>query len=128
MSLLKFGFTFVFSVFVFSGCADIQTPTAREIMSNPFGERAVRLGMTRDEVLSIYGDPNSKKKISYHQWSSEREEWFYRGAYDGLPVGGGYLKENLYLYFDGDHLTNISREPLARAEIGDEEDVQRYIK
>ena len=100
------------------GCADMDVPTPMQIVKNPIGLSALKSGMSKNEVMSIYGEPNMKSQVCCADWNGTREEWFYRGRYTGLPVGAEYLSEDVYLYFDGDNLTNISKEPLGRADDG----------
>ena len=97
---------------VLYGCADMDTPTPGQILSNPLGSGSVKVGMTKDQVHSIYGDPSSKEIVTSSEWSGEREEWFYNAEYTALPVNAGFLAKDLYIYFDGDNVTNITKEPL----------------
>ncbi|MCK5451468.1 MAG: hypothetical protein KAI70_06860 [Candidatus Omnitrophica bacterium] len=114
-------------VFAVSGCADIEVPGTKQILSEPLGNPTVKIGMTKDEVLTIYGEPDLKRSVVSGEWSDSREEWYYRGRYPSLPVGASYLTEDLYLYFDGENLTTISKKSLgkeARSHIGkDESDI-----
>lgn len=99
--------------FTLSGCAEIETPQPAQIIKNPIGPSAAKIGMTKSQVTSIYGDPDVKSAaIASDAWEEEREEWLYRARVDTLPVSADYLAEDLYLYFDGDRLTNISKTPL----------------
>lgn len=104
-----------FSVF-FAGCAEIEIPTPRQIIKSPIGTHNIKVGMTRNEVISLYGTPNIKTQVSSDDWGGSREEWFYRARYSALPIGAEYLAEDVYLYFDGDNLTNISHTPLGESE------------
>jgi hypothetical protein len=97
---------------VIVGCAEIKTPKPGEFFKDPLGEGALNIGMTKSQVLVIYGEPNIEGTVSSGEWSQTRNEWLYRATYSGLPTGIGYLSEDLYLYFDGESLTNISRKPL----------------
>ena len=124
---MKFIKLFVLALVCFNltGCADIEVPKAENILKNPLGETSVKLGMTKGEVLDIYGEPTSKDIVVSSEWKGEREEWYYRARYGALPVGAGYLAEDLYLYFDGENLTNISRTKLGQSsEITKEEDIK----
>lgn len=99
--------------FMMAGCAEMDVPTPRQILKDPLGEGSVKIGMSKDRVHSIYGDPDMISPVSAAEWNEPREEWVYTGI-TSLPVGAGYLSEDLYLYFDGDNLTNISRKSLGR--------------
>jgi outer membrane protein assembly factor BamE (lipoprotein component of BamABCDE complex) len=100
------------SIGIFYGCADMDAPNPGQILANPLGAGSVKVGMTRNEVLSIYGDPDRKETVTSDEWSGEREEWFYNAEYTALPVNAGFLAKNLYIYFDGDNVTNIRNTPL----------------
>lgn len=106
-----------------AGCADVKAPTPKEMITEPLGATQVKVGMSRSEVESLLGDPDIKQAVTSKMWSGQRVEWFYKGRYTSLPVGADYLSEDLYLYFDGDNLTNISRKPLGRA-VPDVEDIK----
>ena len=95
-----------------AGCAGIQAPTTDEIFKSPLGSGGLSTGMSRAQVVERYGEPDIKGTVNSPEWNSPREEWFYRARYSGLPVNAGYLSDDLYLYFDGDNLTNISKRPL----------------
>ena len=111
MKFLRICLTIMFVAMLF-GCADMDTPTAKQVIENPIGLHAAKIGMTKAQVASIYGDPDMKRIVNSKDWTSEREEWFYKARMSGMPVGADYLSEDMYLYFDGDNLTNISREPI----------------
>ena len=99
---------------VVSGCADVEIPGAKEIIKNPLGPGSVKIGMTKAQVVEIYGDPSIKGTVISKKWNEPREEWIYRADISTLPVGAGYLSEDLYLYFDGKNLTNISNKSLGK--------------
>ena len=107
------------------GCADIEVPKAERILKNPMGEAYLKLGMTKAQVIDIYSEPTSKNVVVSSEWKGDREEWYYKAKYSALVVGAGYLTEDLYLYFDGDNLTNISRSKLGQSpETIKEEDIK----
>jgi outer membrane protein assembly factor BamE (lipoprotein component of BamABCDE complex) len=111
----------VSAIVIFSGCAGVQAPRTDEILRQPLGSGGLSVGMTRTQVIEKYGQPDMKDTVSSPEWNSPREEWYYRARYSMLPVNVGYLADDLYLYFDGDNLTNISKRPLGF--IPEEEDV-----
>lgn len=114
--------------FLFSGCADMETPKADEILASPLGGGSVKLGMSQERVASIYGDPDSKRIVESSEWGGTREEWFYSGRYSALPVSAGYLSKDLYLYFDGDSLTNISNTPIGKQAKKVDQNGDEFIK
>ncbi|KJJ83956.1 secreted protein [Candidatus Omnitrophus magneticus] len=100
-------------VFFLSGCADIKAPTPETIIEDSIALNTLQLGMSKSKVISLYGEADQKRVVKSKLWNNEREEWFYKAQMDVLPVGtGGYLSKDLYLYFDGDSLTNISKKCL----------------
>jgi len=100
-----------------SGCSVLEVPKPDDIIKSPLGSSSVKIGMTQNEVISLYGDPNIKSMVKSPEWGEkEREEWFYKARLDVIPLGGAnYLTEDVYLYFDGDNLTNISKTPMGQA-------------
>ncbi len=109
--LLLISFAFIF------GCADLDTPTPESVIKDPLGSsKGISIGMTKAQVIGQYGEPDMKDMVTSSEWGGPREEWFYRGRYSALPVSAGYLKEDMYLYFDGENLTNISKKKLGRSE------------
>ena len=100
------------------GCADIEVPRPDKIMRNPIGFDAAKRGMPKGEVQQIYGEADIvTHAVVSEGWEGVREEWFYRARVSALPVNAGYLAEDLYLYFDGNSLTKISRSPMGRPDI-----------
>jgi hypothetical protein len=95
-----------------AGCADVEFPNTSEFIKDPLSS-PVKIGMTQDQVVDIYGEPSIKSTVVSDKWGKPREEWIYRAS-SGLPVGTAYLSRDLYLYFDGENLTNISRESLGK--------------
>ena len=127
MDLKRLAFFFVICVFT-AGCADIQAPSTDQILKNPLGSGGLEIGMTKDRVISMYGEPDAKSTVQSREWNEPREEWFYGGRYSALPVNAGYLSQDLYLYFDGENLTNISKKPLGERELEGSEDVDESVK
>ncbi|MBU0570749.1 MAG: outer membrane protein assembly factor BamE [Candidatus Omnitrophica bacterium] len=101
---------------ILAGCADMDIPTPTTILKEPIGPNAARHGMSKDRVISLYGEPAFKSMVSSPDWDAPREEWFYTARISGLPVNSEYLAKDLYLYFDGGSLTNVSYKPLGKEE------------
>ena len=114
LSKYKLAVLFVLACLL-TGCADFDAPRPMQIIKTPIGPDAAKIGMSKSEVLSLYGDPDAKRAVIADKWSGEREEWFYKARIAGLPVNADYLADDLYLYFDGNSLTTISRRPLGGA-------------
>ncbi|MDD4012710.1 MAG: hypothetical protein PHW14_00755 [Candidatus Omnitrophica bacterium] len=79
------------------------------------GANAFKIGMTKSEIRSVYGEPDAVRTVVAHEWGGDREEWSYSGK-TPLSVSAGYLGSDTYLYFDGNILTNISDRPIGKAE------------
>jgi len=99
---------FLLSVFVL-GCAEITPPMPDQIITHPLGTDPLNVGMTKEEVLSIWGQPDVINKIGISKGlgGTKKEEWIYHAAYSGVPVDKGYLSKARYLYFDGDNLVRF---------------------
>ncbi|MBF0252931.1 MAG: hypothetical protein HQL29_03860 [Candidatus Omnitrophica bacterium] len=112
-------FLFV-SVFLFYGCAEFDVPTPGKILNNPMGSSIVKIGMTKNEVNSLYGTPDLKRTVYSTDWEAPREEWYYKANMNILPISAGYLTDDVYLYFDSNSLTNISDAPIGTYEENDD--------
>lgn len=99
---------------VISGCAEIDPFKAPgEVLSHPLGKETIKIGMTKDEVILKWGEPDLVNKMPAKDASgSKGEEWVYKAKrYTPVPLDSGYLHKNKYLYFDGNNLAVISDEP-----------------
>ena len=83
------------------------------VQPHPYRVLAEQFGMTKEEVISKWGEADIVNKLSTRDASgSQEEEWVYKAKrYTPLPLDSGYLHKNKYLYFDGNNLTLISDEP-----------------
>lgn len=91
-----------------SGCAGIEPPNPEDVVKHPLGTESVKIGMTKQEVESLWGKPDEVNIIEdKEKWQGPREVWTYRAQYGAIPVDAGYLSKTKKLYFDGDNLTNI---------------------
>ena len=118
----------VFLCFFITGCSGFEMSKTDEILNAPLGSGGLYLGMTKHKVISMYGEPDLKGEVTSKVWMEPREEWFYRGRYGVLPVNAGYLSEDLYLYFDGEHLTNVSKKSLGKSDQRGPEDAKKSAK
>ena len=93
---------------LFFGCAGIEPPSPREILENPLGKGPLRIGMTREEVRSLWGNPDQVNKQNSDSLGSFKEEWVYEARYPGaLPADVGYVSKSKYLVFDGENLVSF---------------------
>ncbi|MBN2097375.1 MAG: hypothetical protein JW714_02720 [Candidatus Omnitrophica bacterium] len=103
---------FLFSTFLL-GCAEIQPPTPEQVMRQPLGESPLRIGMTKEKVQSIWGEPDlvriadTAAQGRVVAQGTVKEEWIYRGRYPNLPINVDYLSETQHLFFDGSHLVRF---------------------
>lgn len=90
------------------GCNTLTIPSPDEIIKKPLGTESVKIGMTKSQVESIWGKPDSVTTAeSKDKWSTQREVWTYDAHYGAIPVDAGYLSNSKKLYFDGENLTDI---------------------
>jgi len=115
---IRFFFLSVLFIF-FIGCQSAAAASVDEILKAPLGSGGLRLGMSKTQVINRYGEPDLKGYVTSSDWKEPREEWYYRGRFDILPINAGYLADDLYLYFDGDSLTNISHKAMGKSEEGE---------
>ena len=102
-------FAALVSTIFIMGCAAIQPPNPEEVLKHPLGTNALRLGMPKDEVESVWGKPDEVNFVEDKDiGKGGREEWVYYAKYSALmPVDAGYASKTKRLYFDGDNLTHI---------------------
>lgn len=104
----------ILGIFLISGCAEIDPfKTPVEIIRRPLGPESIKIGMSKEEVISKWGEADIVNKLSTKDASgSQGEEWVYKARrYTPVPLDAGYLHKNKYLYFDGKNLIEISNEP-----------------
>lgn len=91
------------------GCSIVNTiPRPDQVMKTPLGTESIKIGMTKQEVESKWGKPDSVQTVeNKKRWAGAREMWVYRASYGSIPVDAGYLSETKKLYFDGVNLTEI---------------------
>jgi outer membrane biogenesis lipoprotein LolB len=110
LNILKLLLAFLL-VLSLTGCAEITPPTPKDIITRPLGPPSVKIGMTKDEVKALWGEPD---RIGYvedkEKWSGARTEWVYTGRYSAIPLDKNYLSKTKKLYFDGESLTSIVEE------------------
>ncbi len=88
------------------GCAEITPPTVQEVIESPFGKGPLRLGMSKEEVRAIWGEPDSVEEMGQDQWGTVKQTWVYEAKYAGVvPFDVGHASKTKYLIFSGDYLT-----------------------
>ena len=91
-----------------TGCAEIDIPSPRDVLKRPLGTDSVKVGMAKDQVKELWGDPDYVNYEEAEGSNRAREVWVYKGRYSSVPVDAGYLSKTRHLYFDGNNLTKIS--------------------
>ena len=96
----------IFLLLCIIGCAGVEPPMPDDVISHPLGTESLRVGMTKEEVISLWGKPDAVNKtgVSKGLGGTSREEWIYYPRYSGIPIDGGYLSKTKRLYFDGNNL------------------------
>jgi len=86
----------------------MEIPTPEKVLSSPLGTDMVKIGMTKNQVRSLWGEPDYSKQEMDPASGRMREAWVYKATYDSLPSNTGYLSKDRKLYFDGDSLARIA--------------------
>lgn len=94
---------------ILHGCSAIIIPNPDEVIQHPLGTESIKIGMTKQQVESLWGKPDDVRMVEdKERWAQPREMWIYRAQYSSIPVDAGYLSKTKRLYFDGENLTDIS--------------------
>ena len=94
---------------LFCGCSAITVPSPGEVVKCPLGSEAIKIGMTKGQVESLWGKPDDIRMVEdKNRWPTPREMWTYRASYGAIPLNCGYFSKNKKLYFDGENLTDIT--------------------
>lgn len=103
MKKLLFG---VIGLFVIGllGCAEITPPSPVEVLKHPWGKGPLRLGMSKEEIISFWGEPDDIIDMGTDEWGAARERWVYRARYPRIPLDAGLIQKAKQLYFEGNVL------------------------
>ncbi len=106
------------SLQVLCGCAGIDPMDApKTIIKNPLGTDHIRIGMTKQEIVSVWGEPDQVNILEpADEWQTIREEWVYLGRYTKIPLDKSYLFKTKYLIFDGNNLVCVGDKSQCEAE------------
>ena len=86
------------------GCADMKAPGIKRIVTQPWDTRTtLNKGMTRDQVMSTWGEPDIVKQLPLGQFGGRREEWIYIGRTD-IPIDYKFLSKTCSMIFEGNAL------------------------
>lgn len=91
-----------------TGCAIFQPVKPEETITHPLGTDSLKIGMTKNEVKSILGEPDAINPIgrTKDMLNTQREEWVYKARYSDIPLKADYFGKTLHLVFDGNNLTS----------------------
>lgn len=96
--------------FSLMGCALFHsTKPGETIITHPLGTDSIKIGMTKDQVKSLIGEPDaivSKKDRAKDILSANIEEWTYRSHYSDVPLKADYFGKTMTLTFDGENLSS----------------------
>ena len=95
-----------------AGCAEMNPFGAPgEVMRHPLGTETIKIGMSKQEVVSKWSEPDIVNAFAITDTTGTvKEEWIYKARrYSPTPLlNTSYLSQNKYLYFEGKTLTRIS--------------------
>jgi len=107
LSTATFGTILLLAAAFISGCAEIQPPPPSEILQAPLGKSQLRIGMSKSEVRSLWGDPDGVEPAGDGQYGSLKELWVYEARFPDLSaLDMGYATRTRRLLFDGDTLVS----------------------
>lgn len=93
---------------ILHGCAALDVPNPEEVLKTPLGTESIKIGMTKQQVESLWGKPDEIRTVEDKaRWQGPREVWVYQSRIGVMSVNAGYLSQTKRLYFDEDNLTNI---------------------
>lgn len=92
---------------IVSGCAEFDVPTPKSVLEQPLGTDSIRIGMTKDKVVDLWGEPDFVDYEEDEASGRSREVWTYKGRYSAVPVDADYLSRTKVLYFDGNNVTSV---------------------
>ncbi len=108
----KLIFLFLISAVFFSilGCETLPPPTPKQIVTNPFGTSSLKIGMAKEEVISIMGEPDEIFKKGRDELGTSKEEWVYYPRWPVIPVNRQNLSRTNKLTFAGNNLVGWEEE------------------
>lgn len=105
---MKITIAIILAAIFLTGCAITNPVKPEQVLANPLGTDSLKTGMTKEQVKSILGEPDTVTPIerSGDILGTHREEWIYQGRYSDLPVKADYFGKTLRLVFDGNNLAS----------------------
>lgn len=96
------------------GCAEIEPPTPKRLLSPWSGVPPARLGENKDSIRDRWGDPDEIRQLGTDETGLAKEEWTYRGRYPEVPVDYKFLSKTKRFIFTGESLTGFTPEAEAK--------------
>jgi hypothetical protein len=93
-----------------SGCAEVEIPTPKDIVTHPLGQQQNIRGWTKEEVKAKWGEPDQVIVLAPDEWGSSMEEWIYQGRYPDVPIDYKYLSKTKHFYFIDNVLVEFKSE------------------
>lgn len=101
----------IFCLLSFLGCAEVEVPTPKDVITQPFGGTTQGMrGWIKEEVKLKWGEPDRITALEPDEWGAPREEWVYYGRYPEMPISYKYLSKTHYFYFTGNVLVEFNTE------------------
>lgn len=90
------------------GCSVVEIPDPVSVIKQPLGTDSVKVGMEKNEVRAIWGEPDDIHLETDKMSNRTREVWTYIARYSNVPLDADYLSKTRHVYFDGNNVTKIS--------------------
>lgn len=121
---MRNGLFFLAIVTVLCGFGDMR-PTGFERVGSGMFQEPLRLGMSKGEVRSRWGEPDHMEPIAGDKLGLQREEWIYEGRSKSTAVFDyRFFYPTQRLVFEGDSLIKIGTERPRRAPLQEEGPVE----
>ncbi len=97
------------AAWLLGGCSEIETPSAQDAMTHPFGTQPpFARGTSKAEIEDSWGPPDAKIPMGVDELGTTREEWIYRGRVPSLPFDYEYVSRTKHLFFEGKNLVRCT--------------------
>ncbi|MFC1667474.1 hypothetical protein ACFL0P_06415 [Candidatus Omnitrophota bacterium] len=91
---------------VFSGCADVKTPTAHYALTHPLSTKTMVIrGTSKDEVIEKWGHPAKIVEMGFDDIGLKEETWVYDAWFPKVPLDYRHFSRKKEIYFAGDYVT-----------------------
>lgn len=95
-------------VLLLCGCADIKVPTTYYAVTHPLSTKTmVAQGVSKDEVIEKWGEPNQIKNLGYDDTGLKKEAWIYNAWFHNAPLDFRHFSRKKGIYFTGGYVTGF---------------------